>query len=260
MEYREHGSTVWRAGVDGFHQRHKTALTSFQLPSEGNQMAERAGQPVEPPDHESVVRAQRAERRVQLGATLSPAQAPVGEDPNAAPLAERLDLAVRILACRREPCVADGHFFILPSRQKSRQTDFRIAFVTVFDDYVLNVAFPYVTMQNRPVPPLGIAVTRFGREGTRGQGLKGSLLPVRMGRQPGRRCRPHRGNVLGMSASVAELLVEADGKGSHRTGAALPVPWLEESLTADRSLAPRLLTGRLRTASLLATLPALLSR
>lgn len=102
-------------------------------------MPERTGEPVESPDHEGVVRAQRAERRIQLGAVLPTVQEAVGEDTLAAPLAERPDLAARIWTRRREPCVADSHVLILPSPQQFRQKGFRIAFVTLPDDYV-----PYV--------------------------------------------------------------------------------------------------------------------
>ncbi len=65
----------------------------------------------------------------------------IGEDPIVASLADRLDLARRILAECRQPCVANGHAFILRSPARSGQTGFRVAFVTLSGDYVSNVTF-----------------------------------------------------------------------------------------------------------------------
>ncbi len=81
---------------------------------------------------------------------------PAGWAPGRAPTVSWL---VHSPGSGREPCVADGHVFILPSPRISRQTGFRIAFVTLIDDYVLNVVFPEATPQNRlamaPVSPGG---------------------------------------------------------------------------------------------------------
>lgn len=103
----EHQPPAGGGGVQGLVQRGERDLAAAQVPHGGDQVLQRAGEPVQGGHHESVPGLHELQRGAQLGPVSVPAGLLVGEDPPAPGRGERVDLPVELLPARGHPRVAD---------------------------------------------------------------------------------------------------------------------------------------------------------